>query len=960
MSSQSDDGTDATVSDSDTDEEEPTASRPDIAVEIDSSGDDVSNKPTSDDAVSALLHAAAVAAASNAATSADENKTQRNRSELPASETTSESLSEQASTEAATNGGSDNVALAEDGEAATERMMSKGIDDLRDEKQEQHYSTRGRDRHSKDEEVRTAPEEPPEKEINSSIAASSFLEDLTSHERLTRTRFLPDVDGIHVLRKSEVRSDLVLARAVESSSGTTSQISSKRSRKYKPSSGFGRDDDQMDGGDDVSGDGPSDEEMEEDSAHTANLEYSSSVASKAFLAPLDKSNGDGMDGKRGQLARPPHVVEAVTAYNPPRPPESVGPKKKHRMLRWERKPQDVETDLSNYRKTVQRTREELHNAEHERERIESVGFALQNSFLAQIKALNVEGRELNAELGRIVQKCVQSADLASSRTRIRGRGKGCHIMKDVLTILKALGGDPTDMYAPLDTTTATTKVKIPTGIGGVSAQSFVDWIQSTKYIPEEIARAWTLPGDRVDTPYGEGTVLNVYGPSGLDVTKSLLSDFTLKPTQQTSNLKPTFPRKFGVDVTKSDPTHGFGTPESVAPKAAIGEVQPNKMNTSPEEISSDTPAITAELKKTVGSKNDVKVAPFTDVTKKDASTEEDVITPRVSVQLPFGIGFFPVNVTYSKEDPTSYSDAMLALRWKKMIETALPVGSCLDVAIMETIGSESHKHKFTDGDVMNIEDETECSQSGDCTVTEGQNGGFTNPAALKRFVPFASGVLPTFIGRGGVVADVEISALESAMKKSVYEGYGNLGTKQNQGLPQGFREWEDSKCELSLLRATMLQKRNELNRQRRIRQFNEMTLASTSERSLRMEALVHEMRTDLKSLKDRLDDELVELQLDSELSENLLSSYYQAQEKPTFCITDATPPKRRRAGNEVHGSLSPSWRVPVDAAAADVNTEEEDDDDDQLEAVPVGTSLIQTLEDDDKDRPNKRARPSAQ
>jgi hypothetical protein len=54
--------------------------------------------------------------------------------------------------------------------------------------------------------------------------------------------------------------------------------------------------------------------------------------------------------------------------------------------------------------------------------------------------------------------------------------------------------------------------------------------------------------------------------------------------------------------------------------------------------------------------------------------------------------------------------------------------------------------------------------------------------------------------------------------------------------------------------------------------------------------------------------------------------------------------------------------VPVDAeeteGAMDVNTD--DDDDEQLEAVPVGTSLIQSLDDDDRDRPHKRSRPSAQ
>ena len=57
----------------------------------------------------------------------------------------------------------------------------------------------------------------------------------------------------------------------------------------------------------------------------------------------------------------------------------------------------------------------------------------------------------------------------------------------------------------------------------------------------------------------------------------------------------------------------------------------------------------------------------------------------------------------------------------------------------------------------------------------------------------------------------------------------------------------------------MLQLRNELYRQRRIRLLNERTFASTRDRSHKVEALVAEMRMDLKSLKLRLEEELHEL-----------------------------------------------------------------------------------------------------
>ena len=57
----------------------------------------------------------------------------------------------------------------------------------------------------------------------------------------------------------------------------------------------------------------------------------------------------------------------------------------------------------------------------------------------------------------------------------------------------------------------------------------------------------------------------------------------------------------------------------------------------------------------------------------------------------------------------------------------------------------------------------------------------------------------------------------------------------------------------------MLQLRNEVYRQRRIRILNERSCSSGKERSDRCESLLAEMKADLNSLKERLNDELVEL-----------------------------------------------------------------------------------------------------
>lgn len=88
---------------------------------------------------------------------------------------------------------------------------------------------------------------------------------------------------------------------------------------------------------------------------------------------------------------------------------------------------------------------------------------------------------------------------------------------------------------------------------------------------------------------------------------------------------------------------------------------------------------------------------------------------------------------------------------------------------------------------------------------------------------------------------------------------GRVFQPQNAGVPADFKSWEKEQEELCTLQASVLQLRNELYRQRRIRLLNERTFASTRDRALKVEGLVSEMRTDLKSLTLRLEEELHEL-----------------------------------------------------------------------------------------------------
>ena len=79
------------------------------------------------------------------------------------------------------------------------------------------------------------------------------------------------------------------------------------------------------------------------------------------------------------------------------------------------------------------------------------------------------------------------------------------------------------------------------------------------------------------------------------------------------------------------------------------------------------------------------------------------------------------------------------------------------------------------------------------------------------------------------------------------------------GITEEFRKWEDEEEEYVVLQGSVLQLRNALVRQKRIRLLNERTDAATADRYSRASELVAEMRSDLKSLKHRLGEELKEL-----------------------------------------------------------------------------------------------------
>ena len=628
-------------------------------------------------------------------------------------------------------------------------------------KSEAAYSTRGRtgdhtstdllDTLARESELSLVRER--ELHVPAAIGASFLSESLTEEERRTRTRYLPDVEGFHALRKNEVKSDLALARSVLSANGSTSVLSKKKRS---------RDDDMDQDGDEP---GASEDDRSSDAlrANAKVIEMGRSeyvLPPTAFVAPssASSSNGDGSSRAGKGL---PTEVESATAFNPPRPPESVGPKKKHRMLRWEQNPTSIEIDLANYRKTVQKTRQELKNAQNERDRIIAVDNHMRRNFFAHLQGLNDELAQLFHELSSVQQECVSSADLLTSRTRSRGAGKGSYVMRDVLTVLRTRGVEMEEKGLNFD------KIDIPepetnAGVGGVGALSFEDWDANTEIHAKPPASGWIVPGDEVKTQYGLGKVKMVLPPDSDDD---------------------------GVPL-------------------------------------------------------------------KDKSI---AVTPRVAVELPFGVGYFPLTAIESQEKPSTYSDARLAQRWKGIIESAPAFGSYLDLEAMQNF--LPWDESGSDGDAMDTEDD----QKSEATDEKKKR---------PRLVPFASDLIPTNVGRGSLLHQTDLITLDKKLHPGLYDGVGVLGDHNNKGVPQPVRDLEGRKDRCIRAKARSLQLTNALIRQRRITKMNEKTLEASQERSARVEALVAEMRSDLGSLKSRLDEEVHALGISDEEASEILIEYY--------------------------------------------------------------------------------------
>ena len=650
----------------------------------------------------------------------------------------------------------------------------------------------------------------------------SFLSDsLTDEERRTRTRYLPSVDGMHALRKQEIKNDLVLARSTLSSSGISEKIARSTKRKNPDDELSGMEvadsaamssEEAAPSADDDKGVGGIVPKTVEIGSTTLN------IPSTAFVAPSLESS---------TKKATPREVDVVVAFNPPRPPESIGAKKKHRMLRWERRPSDIDSDLSSYRKTVQKTREELKSAEGELNRIRVVDNQLRRHFLQHVQLMKAETEAVSDEVATIQQECIDMSDLPNSRTRTRGAFKGSNAMKDVLYALRAKGKEMeskglSGTQLPLSNSNIR-------GAGGVTTSSFIDWDRTTKIEASRLAEPWIVPGEKVKTPYGTGIVHSVYGPSSVNITE--LPNYDL------------FPK----------------------PNSAIFSAD-----------TSDAMEVEESENQSVSSKKKVpKMGKKIDYAES-ITTLVNMIAPRVAVRLPFGVGFFNLVSLTSEDDPSTHTDDQLAKRWLGIAETAASFGSTVSVSAMTNIISA----------VKNDESAAERSMD----IEKAADVVDTNKIITNSLVSFGSAMLPTAVGRGTNLHKASLLELDKAVNTVFFNGHGVLGNKDNLGVPNEVRKLEDQRQEHLNLQAKVLQLRNQLYRQRRIRILNDRTYLASQERASKVESLVAEMRMDLKSLKSRLDLEIRELGISEEQAESILKAFYMSQDSQL--TGEVSPPSR--------------------------------------------------------------------
>ena len=592
---------------------------------------------------------------------------------------------------------------------------------------------------------------------------TNFLDMLSEEQRRVRHRYIPGVEGFRKLYKGEVRSDMIEARRMAKKKMPLKEDIEEEEEAAAAMEGVTKSEV---GGDDV----PHEEEEEEEDddgmpdreAFIAPTKESRKMALSGQLAGLldntdfeesIKGSGNTPSKKTNKpLLKSPQLVDTLTSFNPPRPQESTTYKTHHRLKRWEENPNEVESDLSNYRKTVTRTREELQIAKNEHSRIESVSSLMRNHFMNHLISYRKEMQAINDSMGGVTGNCGKLDDEYNGlRSLVRTRGVNVRSMKDIIGTLKMLGEEIEGVKADDDDNDVLKNDDWRVmGVGGVSTKK------------TKMANGWLLVGDEVivSSSGEEGVVTSVTGPQLEEAEETKKGD--------------------AMDV--------------------------------------DSPK-----KKDAAAKSSTKK-----VLKPTTISVKLTKSGKIQTYSPAEVDFNP------KSLPTLLlSDPKLAKRWEDLVSTALATG--------------------VDHDTLAMEEYISSSLAKDKTSEDKKADGKSSP---KSVLPFGSGLVAAPDDVKNYPSVIPMDNLEETVRKVVYEADK---PRIMVTMSDNLRQAEARQEEMNVLKGRVLQLRNKLGRQKRLRSLNERSLIAGKNKANKVEGLLLEMQMDLKNLKTRLHKEVTDL-----------------------------------------------------------------------------------------------------
>lgn len=639
------------------------------------------------------------------------------------------------------------------------------------------------------------------------------------------------------------------------------------------------------------------------SARPPTTTFSSNGVSNAPASSAPASSTSSSQSQQQALAliflRSPRSVESICAFDPPRARESVGSKKRHRMKRWEYHPHEVEVDLARYRKTVGRTRHNLHEAEDERIKIEATASHLRDHLVRKNSMLREECARNERELRALQLPPSSSSSTKSSSknpgasggaTAVSSGGSGCS-MKEALSILKLKGEEAhrlppqrTKIRAPVPHPTQARDWRV-TGLGGVRA-SPEDWqahapgglreknaAPTTTPTPTNapvgdrsspLAAGWLLPGDAVLTPSGEGVVVLTCGPGAADATGEDMAAAAAAAA--------------GGGGANGSNRHGFGSVGGSGAKASNAGARPvSVLSTTGARGRKTTPNGKHAKKKQKGESGSaigsailaggsISFPPTESPSPVGIGFGSRVLPERVCIRLSFGglCYFHPRDVRFKGLPPSpTFSDGELKNRWEKMIETAKLMGSRQDFAGMDSLLTSYLTARAAEAEASKDDDDDDSNKAGGAdsgvggTKLKGVSAAPTK--RVKSVLPFGAGLLAV----KNISSQMTVQSLEKMAREALFEG-GAIGAPSV--LPKvtpSVKKVEARREELNELRGKVAQLRNRLGRQKRLRSLNERSYVAGKDRGVRAEGLLMEMKLDLTSLKDRLREELLDLGIDT-------------------------------------------------------------------------------------------------